>query len=212
MLEFLQQLFQRRGARPAGWQPAAAPSPAQLRRYRAWVAQGVYRNWLGPYFKAYHLLKAGISSQRGLRVELLREAGRQGALFFYDHAMGPGNFELLSQLLAERVTQQGYHRACHDHRRRQQQRLHELTVKQLFKPNPTDCVDCGRCNQRFGLVHLDVVYLNGEPLFIQLSTNPVHQTEAHFTPAQSFEALLEALFNEPAATAAETQRVAEYAG
>ncbi|RZK46495.1 MAG: hypothetical protein EOO59_19220 [Hymenobacter sp.] len=85
-------------------------------------------------------------------------------------------------------------------------------MKQLFKPAPTDCAQSGRCNQRFGLVHLDLVHLNDEPLFIRLSTNPVREAEVHFTIAQSFEALLEALFNEPAATADEAHRVAEFAG
>ena len=211
MLDFLQQLFHRRGSRAAaGWQPATELTPAEAQRHAAWVAGRVYRNWLGPYFKAYHLLKGGVGSRRGMRVEMLREEARQGALFFYDPQMGPGNFEHLFQLLGERVRQLGYHRACHDHRHRQQQRLHELTVKQLFKPEPTDCTQSGRCDQRFGLVHLDLVSLNGRPLFIRLVTNPVRET--HFTPAHSFEGLLKAVFDEPAADAAEQALVREFAG
>jgi len=198
VLDFLQQLFAPRNARPAaGWQPAAEPTPAQTAQHAAWVAARAYREWLGAYFKAYHLAKTGITSQRGLRVELLREEGRQGALFFYDPTIGRANFEHLYWLLGERVAQQGYHRACHDRRHRQQHQLHELTLKQLLKPNPSDCAHSGRCNQRFGLLHLDLVVVNGEPLFIRLSANPV-QEATHFTPAQSFEDLLQALFEEPA--------------
>lgn len=201
MLDFLQQLFASRNARQAaGWQPAAKPTPAQTAQHAAWVAARAYGEWLGAYFKAYHLAKAGIASQRGLRVELLREAGRQGALFFFDPAIGRANFEHLYWLLGERVVQQGYHRACHDGRHRKQHKLHEFTLKQLLKPDPTDCAHSGRCNQRFGLVHLDLVVLNGEPLFIRLSTNPV-QEAAHFTPAQSFDGLLQLLFYEAAAVA-----------
>ncbi|WP_151088634.1 hypothetical protein [Hymenobacter baengnokdamensis] len=209
MLEFIQQLFQRRnGAAVAGWEPAGEPTPAQARRHSAWVAEQVYRNWLGPYFKAYHLRKSGIGSRRGLRVELLHEEGRQGALFFYDHTMGPGNFEHLYQLLGERVTALGYHRACHDHRLRRHQQLRELTVKQLFKPNPTDCTESGRCNQRYGLITLDLVGVNDRPLFIRLITNPVR--ELHFTSACSFDALLQAVLDEPAADAAIAQKIEEY--
>ena len=201
MLDFLQQLFARRRAPAPGWQPAAEPTPAQAQAHAAWRAGRVYRNWLGPYYKAYHLLKGGIASRRGPRVELLREENRQGALFFYDPSMGLANFEHLYQLLGERVAELGYHRACHDQRQRQQASLHELTVKQLFKPQPTDCAHSGRCNQRFGLVHLDLVLVNGQPLFIRFSTNPVR--EAHFTSPQPFESLLQAVFDEPIATPSE---------
>ncbi|MDO7888020.1 hypothetical protein [Hymenobacter cheonanensis] len=209
MLHFIHQLFQRRrsGAGP-DWQPAATPTPAQARRHAAWVAERVYRNWLGPYFKAYHLRKGGAGGRRGYRVDLLHEKGRQGALFFYDPSIGPGNFEHLYQLLGERIGALGYHRACHDRRQRRHEQLRENTIKQLFKPDPTDCTESGRCNQRYGLITLDLVVVNDRPLFIRLSTNPVH--EAHFTPPQSFEALLQTVFDEPVADAAIEQRIAEY--
>lgn len=209
MLQLIQQLFQRRrtGA-GADWQPAAEPTPAQAQRHAAWVAERVYRNWLGPYFKAYHLRKGGAGGRRGPRVELLHENGRQGALFFYDPSIGPGNFEHLYQLLGERIGGLGYHRACHDRRQRRHEQLREHAIKQFFKPNPTDCAESGRCNQRYGLITLDLVSLNGQPLFIRLSTNPVQ--EACFTTPQSFEALLKTVFDEPAADAAIVARIGEY--
>jgi hypothetical protein len=209
VLQFLQQLFQRRGrGAAADWQPAAEPTPAQAQRHQAWVAERVYRNWLGPYFKAYHLSKCGAGGRRGLRVELLREEGRQGALLFYDPSIGPGNFEHLYQLLGERITALGYRRACHDCRQRRHEQLRENIIKQFFKPNPTDCAESGRCDQRYGLLTLDLVGVNDRPLFIRLTANPVH--EAHFTSPQSFEALLKTLFDEPAADAAIAQRIEEY--
>ena len=208
MLQFIQQLFQRRGAAAEGWQPAAAPTPAQAQRHAAWVAERVYRNWLGPYFKAYHLRKGGIGSRRGFRVDLLREDGRQGALFFYDPRIGPGNFNHFFQLLGERVAALGYHRASHDQRLRRHQQLREHTVKQFFKPDPTDCTESGHCNQRYGLIALDLVVVNDRPLFIRLSTNPVR--EPHFTSAQPFEGLLRTVFDEPPADAATARKILEY--
>jgi hypothetical protein len=209
VLQLIQQLFQRRsGGAGADWQPATQPTAAQAQRHQAWVAERVYRNWLGPYFKAYHLRKGGAGGQRGLRVELLHEDGRQGALLFYDPSIGPGNFEHLYHLLGERITALGYRRACHDCRQRHREQLREHTVKQFFKPTPTDCTETGRCNQRYGLITLDLVGVNDRPLFIRLSTNPVQ--ESSFTPAQSFEALLKTVFDEPAADAAITERIAEY--
>ncbi|RZK99675.1 MAG: hypothetical protein EOO62_24580 [Hymenobacter sp.] len=208
MLQFLQQLFQRRNGAAATWQPVHERTPAQAQRHQAWVAERVYRNWLGPYFKAYHLRKGGAGGRRGFRVDLLHENGRQGALFFYDHTIGPGNFEHLYQLLGERVAALGYHRAAHDCRERRHQQLHEHTVKQLFKPNPTDCAQSGRCDQRYGLITLDLVGVNDRPLFIRLSTNPVHAD--CFTTPHSFEALLKTVFDEPLADAAIEQKIAEY--
>lgn len=211
LLDFLQQLFQRRGgAAGAGWQPAPEPTPAQQGLHRAWVAERVYRNWLGPYYKAYHLRKGGAGGRRGFRVDLLREEGRQGALFFFDHTIGPGNFGHLYQLLGERVLALGYHRACHDARQRRHQQLRETTEKQLFKPLPTDCTESGRCNQRFGLITLDLVTVNDRPLFIRLSTNPVR--EDYFTPPYSFETLLQTVFDEPLADETIARKISQYYG
>lgn len=211
MLHFLQQLFGRRAgadAAAATWRPARVPTPEQAQRHAAWVAEKVYRNWLGPYYKAYHLRKGGAGGQRGLRVELLHEEGRQGTLLFYDASIGPGNFRHLYELLGERLTTLGYHRACHDQRQRRHEQHRETASKQLFKPNPTDCAHSGRCDQRYGLVTLDLVGVDGQPLFIRLSSNAVH--EPHFTAAKSFEELLAALLDEPAADAATRARVAAY--
>lgn len=209
VLQLLQQLFQRRSSGAgAGWQPAAQPTPAQAQRHQAWVAERVYRNWLGPYFKAYHLRKGGAGGQRAPRVELLQEDGRQGALFFYDSSIGPGNFEHLYQLLGERIVALGYRRACHDCRQRDREQLREHTVKQFFKPAPTDCTATGRCNQRYGLITLDLVGVNDRPLFIRLSTNPLQ--ESSFTSAESFEALLKTVFDEPAADAAISDKIDAY--
>ena len=210
MLHFLQQLFGRRaGAEAAAtWQPARIPSPEQARQHASWVSEQVYRNWLAPYYKAYHLRKGGAGGKRGLRVELLCEEGRQGALFFYDVSIGPGNFGHLYELLGERVTDLGYHRACHDQRQRRHEQHHETVHKQLFKPNPTDCAECGRCDQRYGLITLDLVSVNGQPMFIRLSSNPVR--ESHFTAPKTFEELLTTLLDAPAPDASTRARIADY--
>ncbi len=210
MLDFIHKLFQRPGSQAAtDWAPAPAPSPEQARRHHAWVSERVYRNWLGPYYKAYHLRKGGAGGRRGFRVDLLREEGRQGALFFYDHTIGPGNFGHLFELIGERILALGYHRASHDQRQRRHQQLRELTHKQFFKPNPNSHgLAAGDCDQRFGLLTLDLVRVNERPLFIRLSANPVHET--HFAPAQSFEALFQAVFDEPLADEAIERKVLEY--
>jgi hypothetical protein len=211
VLHFLQQLFGRHAgadAAAATWQPAGTPTPKQVQRHAEWVANKVYLNWLGPYYKAYHLRKGGAGGKRGLRVDLLREEGRQGALFFYDATIGPGNFRHLYELLGERITALGYHRACHDQRQRCHEQHREITHKQLFKPNPTDCAESGRCNQRYGLITLDFVQVNGQPMFIRLSSNAVR--EPHFTAPKSFEQLLAALLDEPTADAPTQALVADY--
>jgi hypothetical protein len=208
VFQFIQQLFQRRDGAAVGWQPAPEPTPAQAQRHTAWVAERVYRNWLGPYFKAYHLRKGGAGGRRGFRVDLLHEDARQGALFFYDPSIGPGNFTHLYHLIGERIEALGYHRACYDNRLRRHQQLREHTLRQLFKPQPTDCTVSGRCNQRYGLITLDLVVVNDRPLFIRLSNNPVH--EPYFTAPQSFGALLQTVFDEPPADAAIAHKIVEY--
>jgi hypothetical protein len=209
LFDFIHQLFRPKAKAPATWH-AVALSPGQAQRHARWVEQRVYLNWLGPYFKAYHLRKGGAAGSRGLQVQLLQEPGRQGALFFFDPTIGPGNFRHFYEHLGERVQALGYHRACADRRARQHQGRTETTLKQLFKPNPTDCPQTGHCNQRFGLITVDLVSVDGHPMFIRLTSNAV--LEPGFTPARTFDDLLQALLDAPPADAATQALVPKYHG
>ena len=184
-----------------------ALTPAEVKRHDRWVEQRVYLNWLGPYFKAYHLRKGGAAGNRGLRVQLLHEHGRKGAMLFFDSSIGPGNFRHFYEHLGERVLSLGYHRACADQCTQQHAHHTETTRKQLFKPDPTDCPTTGQCNQRFGLITLDLVAVNGQAIFIRLASNAV--LEASFTPAGSFDELLQALLDAPPADA-DTQALVQH--
>ncbi|MCI1187689.1 hypothetical protein MON38_09670 [Hymenobacter sp. DH14] len=207
MFHFIQKLFQSKAAVPAAWH-AVTLTPAQARRHARWVGQHVFLNWLEPYFKAYHLHKGGAGGRRGFQVQPLRENGREGVLLFYDASIGPGNFRHFYEHLGERLVGLGYHRACADQCTQRKDHLAETTLKQLFKPNPTDCPDTGDCNQRFGLVTIDLVAVNGEPLFIRVASNAVRQPG--FTPAASFEELLRDLLAAPPPTPETAALIPEY--
>lgn len=207
MIDFLQNLFVPKAAIPNQWH-AVALSPIQEQLHARWVEQCVFLNWLGPYFKAYHLRKGGAAGTRGLRVQLLQESGRDGALLFFDPSIGPGNFRHFFEYLGEQMVTLGYHRACADECINCQEEHTETTLKQMFKPNPTDCPETGRCNQRYGLVTLDLVALNGQPLFIRVTSNAV--LEPGFTPAAPFDELLKCLFDAPLADAETQALVSEY--
>ena len=207
LLDFIHNLFSPKAPAAPSWHPVVL-SPAQALLHARWVEQGVFLNWLGPYYKAYHLRKGGAAGCRGLQVQLLQENGYQGALFFFDVSIGPGNFRHLFEHLGERMLALGYHRACADQCTKRHDNHTETTQKQLFKPNPTDCPETGQCNQRFGLVTLDLVAIDGQPMFIRLTSNAV--LEACFTPAASFDGLLKALLDTPPADAATQALVQEY--
>jgi hypothetical protein len=207
LFNFIQKLFRSKEAAPAAWH-AVVLTPAQARRHARWVEQHVFLNWLEPYYKAYHLHKGGASGRRGFQVQPLREAGREGALFLYDASIGPGNFRHFYEHLGERLLGLGYHRACADQCTQHKGHLAETTLKQLFKPNPTDCPDTGDCNQRFGLVTIDLVVVNGAPLFIRVASNAVRQPG--FTPAASFEELLRNLLDAPPPTPETQALITDY--
>ncbi|OGX87607.1 hypothetical protein BEN47_00050 [Hymenobacter lapidarius] len=137
MFNFIHNLFRPQAAAPAAWH-AVVLSPAQAKRHARWVAQRVYLNWLAPYFKAYHLRKGGAAGTRGFQVQLVQEQGSQGALLLYHASIGPGNFRHFFEHLGERLVNLGYHRACADKLANQHEHHTETTLKQFFKPNPTD--------------------------------------------------------------------------
>jgi hypothetical protein len=194
LFDFIQQLFRPKAARPVTWH-AVTLSSAQARRHARWVEQHMFLNWLEPYYKAYHLRKGGAGGTRGLQVQLMQDKGRQGALFFFDATIGPGNFRHFYEHLGERILGLGYHRACADQCTQRKHQLSETILKQLFKPNPTDCPKTGDCNQRFGLVTIDLVFINKQPMFIRVVSNAVVQPG--FTQADSFDELLKQLLDAP---------------
>ncbi|HEX8658043.1 MAG TPA: hypothetical protein VF690_10930 [Hymenobacter sp.] len=207
MFDFIHHLFRSKSAAPATWH-AVTLSPAQVQRHAAWVEQRVYLNWLRPYFKAYHLRKGGAAGVRGLRVQLLYESGCQGALLHYDPSIGPGNFRHFYEHLGERILTLGYHRACADQCTKHHAKYAATTLKQLYKPNPSDCPKTGHCNQRFGLITVDLVAVNRQPLFIRLTSNAVLQ--AGFTPPRSFDELLQCLLDAPPPNATTQALISEY--
>lgn len=163
---------------------------------------------MGPFYKAYHYQKAGLPNPQ-FRVQLLREDGRQGALFFYDPSIGPGNFRHLLDFIRDRVLALGYNLATSDQRSLQHPTYTETTYKHFLKPQPRDCTETGRCNQRFGNIMVDLVSINGQPGFLRLFSNPYDNDI--FTPAQTFDEMLEAIFDMPSAPPAVQKLIKKYA-
>ncbi|MBC8083974.1 MAG: hypothetical protein H7Z21_12245 [Hymenobacter sp.] len=195
MLPFLKRLLSSYSAGPAEWQPLHR-SPAEQRSHARWIEQQVYLNWAGPYFKAYHFRKAGMQG-RGLRVQLLAEEGRHGAVFFYDPSIGPGNFRHFFDRLRDEVLELGYHLSTSDQRTLHHERYTETIEKHFLKPLPHDCTTTGRCLQQFGTVTVDLVSVNDQPGFIRFTSN-AYQDDI-FTPAHSFDELMAAVLNMPPA-------------
>jgi hypothetical protein len=205
---FLKHLLSKPGAADtAQWQPLAR-TPAQQRRHEQWVTEQVYLNWMGPYFKAYHFRKTGVCG-RGLRVQLLEECGRQGALFFFDPSIGAGNFRHLFDFIRDRVLALGYNLSTSDQRKLRHERYTETIDKHFLKPLPKDCIQSGRCNQKFGTVTVDMVSVNGQPGFIRFSANPYH--DSIFTPPHTFDELMDVVFNLPPAPPEVQSRIEQYA-
>ncbi|PJJ60258.1 hypothetical protein [Hymenobacter chitinivorans] len=207
MLSFFKKIFSgRHPAGPTSWQPLKRTA-AQQRAHEQWVAQQVYLNWMGPFFKAYHFQKTGVCAKQ-LRVQLIKDEARQGALFFYDPSIGPGNFRHLFDFIRDQLIAQGYNAAVSDQRLVKHERYTESIEKHFLKPQPHDCTATGRCNQRFGNVTVDLVSINGQPGFIRFVANPYQ--DAIFTPAASFDSLMDTLFNLPPAPPEVQQLIKQY--
>ncbi|MBG8553500.1 hypothetical protein [Hymenobacter guriensis] len=193
MLRFLHRLFS--PAASCSWQPLRRTARAG-RRHAQWVADRVYLNWLGPYFKAYHYRKAQLNAG-GLRVQPLQEEGRQGAVLFYDPSIGPGNFRHLFDYIAEQTIALGYNASTSDQRTLRHPKYTETILKHFLKPLPRSCTHTGRCQQFYGNVTVDLVLINGQPGFIRFFSNPFQ--DDIFTKPRAFEELLDRIFNQPPA-------------
>ncbi|WP_324670779.1 hypothetical protein [Hymenobacter sp. GOD-10R] len=209
MFKFFDHLFSHRSSpSKSEWQPLVRTA-AEQRAHTQWLAEQVYLNWAGPYFKAYHFCKAHITNGQGLRVQMLQETGRQGAVFFYDPSIGPGNFRHFFDFLRDRVLALGYNLSTSDQRVHRQPRYTETIYKHFLKPKPNDCTETGRCNQLFGTITIDLVTINKQPGFIRFFSNPYQ--DAIFTPAHSFNELMEQVLNLPPAPAEVQARIKQYA-
>ncbi|QJX48503.1 hypothetical protein HMJ29_16905 [Hymenobacter taeanensis] len=208
MLPFLKKLFSSGSAASAtDWQPLQR-SAAEERLRQQWVQEQVYLNWMGPYFKAYHYQKAGLPNAT-FRVQLLHEEGRQGALFFYDPSIGPGNFRHLFDFMRDRVVALGYNLSTSDQRSVHHASYTETIYKHFLKPQPRDCTQTGRCNQLYGNITIDLVSINGQPGFLRLFSNPF--ANDIFTPAHSFDEMLAAILDMPPAPPEVQKLIKKYA-
>ncbi|RIY06212.1 hypothetical protein D0T11_18970 [Hymenobacter rubripertinctus] len=203
----LKRIFSDSSPAAADWQPLRRP-PAQERVRQQWLEQQVYLNWAGPYFKAYHYQKAGLPGSP-FRVQLARQEGQRGAVFLYDPSIGPGNFQHFFDFIRDRVLALGYQLGAADERATRHERYTEATQKYFLKPQPHDCTHTGRCNQRYGNVTVDLVSINGQPGFIRLFNNPF--TDSIFTPPGTFDELVDAVFNLPAAPPEVQELIGKYA-
>ncbi|WP_139922197.1 hypothetical protein [Hymenobacter sp. DG01] len=206
-MNLFKRLFSGSAPASADWQPLQR-SAAEEQTRQQWVAQQVYLNWMGPYFKAYHYQKAGLPNSQ-FRVELARDEARPGAVFLYDPSIGPGNFRHLFDFIRDRILALGYHLGASSQRTLHHEQYTETTQKHFLKPRPQDCTATGRCNQRYGNITVDLVSINGQPGFLRLLSNPF--ADAIFTPAHSFDELMEAVFKMPEAPPEVQQLISKYA-
>ncbi|GAB3223979.1 hypothetical protein GCM10027346_03620 [Hymenobacter seoulensis] len=207
MLNRFKHIFTGRPSPSSDWHPLQR-SAAEEQVRQQWLAQQVYLNWMGPYFKAYHYQKAGLPGAR-FRVQLLRDPRRQGAVFLYDPSIGPGNFRHLFDFIRDRVLALGYHLGASDQRTVQHDEYSETTLKHFLKPQPKDCTSTGRCNQAYGNITIDLVKINDQPGFIRVFSNPFD--DSIFTPAHTFDELMEAVFHLPGAPPEVEQLIGKYA-
>ncbi|ARS35249.1 hypothetical protein CA264_07245 [Pontibacter actiniarum] len=155
--------------------------------YQAWVQAQVYLNWTGPFHKAYHFQKAGISG--GLRVQLVQEEHMKGAVFFYDPSIGPANFSFLYDLLKDRLQQHGYTLRSCDKLEVRHERYTEQVEKCLLTPPASDLPGTSLCNQLYGNILLDYIKVNKHPGFIRFIANTYN--DSYFSTPLPFEELLE---------------------
>lgn len=209
LFSFFKHLFSRSASAappPVSWHTLERTA-AHTRRHERWRQEQVYRNWAAPYFKAYHFKKANVTGQ-GLRVQLLQECGRRGVLLFYDPSIGPGNFRHFFDFIAEQTQRLGYNLSTSDQRTLKHPRYQETIYKHFLKPKPECCPDTGRCQQQFGNVTVDLIYINKQPGFIRFFSNPFD--DPIFAPAQPFEELLRQVMDLPAPDAATQKLIKTY--
>lgn len=163
-------------------------SEKYLTAFNAWVAGKVYLNWTQPFFKAYHYQKSGISNA-AYRVQLVDESNLKGAVLYYHTDIGPKNFCFLFELIRHRVQEAGYLLHSSDTRKVSHQRYKEQVERYVLTPPPATTPDTDLCDQLYGNIHIDCVYVNKLPGYIRFVTNTY--ADPYFSKALPFADLLE---------------------
>ena len=159
-----------------------------LTDFAKWVSGKVYLNWTHPFFKAYHYQKTDISDAT-FRVQLINESNIQGAVFFYNPAIGPQNFSFLFELIRKRIEELGYCLHSSDSRKVCHKRYKEQLERYVLTPPPALDPDTELCNQLYGNIHIDCVYVNKLPGYIRFVANSY--TDPYFSKPLPFSELLE---------------------
>lgn len=162
-------------------------SSAYSAAYKAWVEAQVYLNWTAPLFKAYHYQKAQLNSD--LRVQLMSEVHRNGAVFFYCPSIGKENFKFIFDLLKDRVLQLGYALRSSDKQEVRHKRYCEVVERHFLVPPASDLPGSDLCNQMYGNITIELILINNLPGYIRFVANSY--ADVYFSKPLPFPVLLE---------------------
>lgn len=158
--------------------------------YKKWVASNAYLGLTKLFFDAYHYQKCRLKPSP-FRVQLIEESNVQGAILFYDPNINTQDFSFLFELIKERVQQIGYKQHSSDVRKVSHVRYKEQIERHVLIPPASDVPGTDLCNQLYGIIHIDSVFVNKLPGYIRFVANTY--TDAYFSKPLPFMELLKAV-------------------
>ncbi|MBC5991380.1 hypothetical protein [Pontibacter cellulosilyticus] len=155
--------------------------------YKKWAASNAYHTLTKLFFDAYHYQKSHIKPSP-FRVQLIEESNVQGAILFYDPNISPQDFSFLFELINERVQQIGYKQHSSDIRKVCHVRYKEQIERHVLIPPASDVPGTDLCNQLYGIIHIDSVFVNKLPGYIRFVANTY--TDTYFSKPLPFMELI----------------------
>jgi hypothetical protein len=159
-------------------------------QYQKWVKQGRQSELLKNLYTSFTLGKLGIAGE--VPLHYFQDEQRKHLVIHYIENMGRELFPFLHDYFKDRILKLGYQVFLSDRKVVERLGYIEKTEQHVLKPIVSSYPSGSRQEQIYGVVVLQIRYIDERPLYLELITEEI--IDRNYASAFTFDELMEILF------------------
>lgn len=159
--------------------------------YQKWLRLGRNKELLKNFYTSYTLGRLGIAGE--IPLHTFQDESRRHLLVHYIDNLGRDLFPFLLDYFKDSTLKMGYQVSLSERKIVERLGYIEKTEKHVLRPAVSSFQGAGRKEQLYGIISLQISYVDERPLFLELiSEEIVHR---NYTAAFAFDEYIEILFS-----------------
>jgi len=158
-------------------------------QYQKWLRQGRHKEFLKNLYTSFTLNKLGVDGE--IPLHYFSDLQRKHLLLHYMDSMGRDLLPFLLDYFKDSSVKLGYQVYLSDRKVVEHLGYIEKVEKHVLKPVVAPFPPAGRREQLYGIIAIQIRYVDERPLFLELSAEEIKSSKFH--PAFSFDEYIEIL-------------------